>query len=323
MESHIRVYIAENWNALKYLPCAAYKVLMAIVQRADNVGRCFPSVERIADDCGLHPQTVYKSLQTLEDTRYIGYLRKNECDPVTGRFMPNVYLVSPYLICIAEDYQVESIALWKSVYEGLPMPMPFESISYTNQQQEPATKNLHHLTNNRNQQQQPPFAEKSVNEDESEIVNKSTKKTSERRKKFTEEPTSDESREKQAAGSQRSLPNQGSAKIKENYVNPDPMPVPLPDGLQERLAEQVNELGIPMPMARGMILAHSYDLVEVALKQLEVASKKQDIGNPAGFFRFVLERRVLDARLPEVLSEKPISEGQKYITGEYADWIES
>lgn len=322
MESHIRVYIQENWNALKYLTCATYKVLICLVQRADNLGRCFPSVERIADDTGLHPQTVYKSLQMLEDTRYIGYLRKNECDPVTGRFMPNVYVVSPYLICIAEDYQLESIALWKSVYEGLPAPMPFESISYTNQQQEPTTKNLLQETNNRKQQQQPAFPPKSVYDDESEIVNHSTQKTSERREKSPQEPTSDESGKKQAVGSQPRLPKKSSAKITENYINPDPMPAPLPDGLQEGLAEQVNQLGIPMPLARGMILGHGYGNVQTALNQLKVASKKQDIANEAGFFRYLLERRLLDERLPQVLSEQPESDGRKYIRGEFSDHIE-
>ena len=319
MESHIRVKIQANWDALRYLSCATYKVLICLVQRADPYGRCFPSVEKIAEDTGLHIQTVYKSLQTLEDTRYIGYLRRNECDPITGRFVPNVYIVSPYFICIAEDNQVEVIALWKSVYGDFVAPMPFESISYINQQQEPPSENLHHITNTKNQQQQPPFASESVKTDE--ISQDASDMQKKQKSKTASQIENESSRTQQREAPQRSENGRSSAIVKK-YANPDPMPAPLPDAIQEQLAERVNCYGLPMPLARGMILAHGYELVKIAANQLDATAQHQSIDNPGGFFRYLLEQRILDSGLPGVLQEAESERGElRYAVGRWAKFF--
>lgn len=321
MESHIRVYIAANWDALGSLSCAVYKVLIALVQRADPFGRCFPSVEKIADDTDLHVRTVYAALETLEACRYIGYLRRNECDPVTGRFMPNVYIVSPHFICIGQDNQLESLNLWKSVFSDMPLPLPFESKVHTNQQQEPDTKNLHQRNNTRKQQQQPAFPRKNEDDADNSDDSQNSKKQKANRKK-SENPN-DSAQQKQPVGPQRSQDNGRSAKIKQNYANPDPMPAPLPDALQESLAERVNEYGIPIPLARGMILAHGFEPVTIAANQLDATAKRQDIGNKGGFFRYLLEKRILDSNLPDVLeSVDERGSVKKYGVGRWAKFFE-
>jgi len=322
MESHIRVYIAENWNALSALSCSHYKVLIALVQRADPFGRCFPSAERIAEDTNLHIRTVYAALETLEKCRYIGYLRRNECDTVTGRYLPNVYIVSPYFICIAEDNQLESIALWKSVFADVPMPMPFESKLHINQQQGPASENQHQITNTRNQQQQPPFASESVKNDEISRDANDLQKTKKANRETASSNPNENARNQQRGAHQRSQDSKSSANVK-NYTNPDPIPAPLPDGTSEALAGRVNEYGLPMPLARGMVVAHGYELVNAACNQLDATAEHQEIDNRGGFFRYILEKRLVDSGLPDVLQEQERQSGVKqYAVGRWAKFFD-
>lgn len=304
MESHIRIIISANWNALNTLKCSTYKVLIALSGRADHVGRCFPTAERIAEDTSLHVQTVFQCLDELEMCQYIGYLRKNEYDPVTGRKMPNVYVVSPYFLCIAEDYQLEALALWKAALDSREMPVSIESFSYYNQQQEPASKNQHQGTNTSNQQQQPPGPEKTAN-DETAAQPVEKQKNRKPQKRGDETDTSNQ----QSVAPQQSEKHGSSAKITERYNNPDPIPAPLPDGLQESLANDVNKLAIPIPMARGFVVGYGYQAVKAAYEQTLIADNDGVIRTTkAGFFRAILQRGYTDANLPDVLkSDSPES----------------
>lgn len=294
MDSHIRVYIEANWHALGCLPPMAYKVLISLVQRADNLGRCFPSAERIAEDCGCHVESVWHSLKKLEEGRYIGYLRRNEQDLMTGRWLPNVYQVNPHFICIASEYQEDAFRLWSAI-------KPLSEIPTTNQQQEPTPETNSSEstpeTNNNNQRSiengvlgEPP--------QNSELPPEKSKKP--KSKKAQSRDDSDAGENQQGAAPQRSKKRGSSAAA---YQNPDAIAAPIPDDALERLANRVNKLGVPIALARGFVVGYGGSLVEAALLQVAAAKRAgQDISNDGGFFRHLLQNNLVDSSIPQILN---------------------
>jgi len=299
MDSHIRVYIEANWHALGCLPPIAYKVLISLVQRADGLGRCFPSAERIADDCGCHVQSIWAALEELEKERFIGYLRRNEQDPITGRWLPNVYMVNPGFICIALEQQEESLRLWDAI-------KPFYNFSTTNQQQEPAPEtNLIESTTRTNNNNQRTFEKGGAGEppQNAESSVGKVQKAKKPKAKSTDSPETDESPEnQQGEAPQRSKKRGGSAAA---YANPDPIAAPIPDVVLENLANRVNRLGVPIPLARGFVVGYGSEMCEAALLQVAAAkSKGQEIKNDGGFFRHLLQNNLVDSSLPEILQSQ-------------------
>lgn len=304
MESHIRVYIQANWDALRCLPPMAYKVLLSLVARADSLGRCFPSAERIAEDIACHVDTVWKCLQMLEDSHYIGYLRRNEQDLVTGRWLPNVYIVNPHFICIGLESQNQALALWTSLYSESPSPLRL--FSGTNQQQEPSSKTNTieptPETNNNNQHPSERGNAGDAQKSENSQSEKSKKAKSEKQKPDSE--TDD--KEQQGNAPQQSKKRGRSAEnYNKNYGNPDPIAAPIPDEPLENMANRVNLLGVPIALARGFVMSYGGEMVESALLQLAAAKRHgQDVKNDAGFFRHILQNNLIDSALPEILSPK-------------------
>lgn len=301
MDSHIRVYIEPNWEALRCLPLVAYKVLISLVQRADMLGRSFPSAERIAEDVGCHIESIWKALKHLEDSRYIGYLRRNEQDVVTGRWLPNVYIVNPHFICIALEQQESALKLWTSVYSNHPSPYPLKPT--TNQQQEPApetnTNKPKTRNNNNNQHSSNDVGAGEAPQEKKSAGKKEQKAKSEPPKSQTD---SADSQNQQSEASQRSK-KRGSSAENPNYRNPDPVAGPIPDDVLERLANRVNGLGVPIPLARGFVVAYGGEICEAALIQLQATkSKGQEIKNEGGFFRHLLQNNLIDKSLPDILT---------------------
>jgi hypothetical protein len=300
MDLHVRVYNAQNLEAMRCLTKTAYMVLQYLVCRADSLGRCFPSAGRIAEDTGCHEDVVYRVLQTLEGEKYIGYIRRNQQDPATGRWLPNVYIVSPFFICLAEENQEKAVALWNTIYPNF-VPT-FRHFIGTNQQQEPESLNNasypESVTNNNNQN----FSE-SVGAGETPQTKKPSGKKEQKAK--SEPPKnqddSDDSQNQQSEASQRSKKRGGSAE-NPNYRNPDPIAAPIPDDVLERLANRVNQLGVPIPLARGFVMAYGGEICEAALLQLQATkSKGQEIKNEGGFFRHLLQNNLIDKSLPKIL----------------------
>lgn len=293
MDSHIRVYIEANWHALGCLPPIAYKVLISLVQRADSLGRCFPSAEKIAEDCGCNIDSIWSALKVLEENRFMGYLRRNEQDIVTGRWLPNVYMVNPHFICIAAEFQEDALRLWSSV-------ATLSEISATNQQQEPTprtnTKELTTETNNNNQRS---FEKGVLGEPPQNSESPPEKSKKPKSKKAKSSDDSDTGDNQQGAAPQRSKKRGSSAAT---YQNPDAIAAPIPDAALERLANRVNKLGVPIGLARGFVMSYGGSLVEAALLQVAAAKRAgQEISNDGGFFRHLLQNNLVDSSLPEIL----------------------
>lgn len=283
MNSHIRVNLEANFAALRVLECSAYKVLMYLAGRADSVGRCWPSVSTIAQGCNLHEDTVYKALHSLSECGYLVYLRKNAYDPILGKKLPNVYMICPGFLELAPAALLEATKLWNTHYP---------KISGINQQQ-----NYVPVTNTRdqyqNQQQQGP-------ESQPQTAKSEPQKQPVQRQTRSEAPK-----------------NKNSAIVKK-YTNPVSIVEPLPDGLQELLAERINGYGIPKPMARGFVFKFGYEQVTKAVTYFEFVRVFQEVKRPAGLFRDILEHGTADADLPE-LAQQIEHNKYRYVDDEFLE----
>lgn len=304
MESHIRVYIQANWDALRCLPPMAYKVLLSLVARADAFGRCFPSVDKIAEDLAAHRQSIFTALEQLESARYIGYLRRNEQDIVTGRWLPNVYMVNPHFICIGLETQNQALAQWDVLYSE--NPLPSSNFSYTNQQQELSSKTntIEPTTETNNNNQHPSERGSAGNAQKSE--NPQSEKSKKAKSKKQEPDSENSDKEQQGNAPQQSKKRGVSARnYDKNYNNPNPIAAPIPDAPLEDMANRVNLLGVPIALARGFVMSYGGEMVESALLQLAATKRAgQDVKNDAGFFRHILQNNLIDSSLPDILTTK-------------------
>lgn len=282
MNSHIRINLEANFVALRVLECSAYKVLLYLAGRADSVGRCWPSVETIAEGTSLHPQTVYKALNSIVACGYLVFLRQNAYDPILGKKLPNVYMVSPHFLELSPAALVEATNLWNGA---------FTKISYINQQQN-HVPGINTRDQYQNQQQQGPESE--------------TAKSEPQKQPAQRQPRS-------AAKTTR------SSAIVKKYTNPVSITEALPDGLSELLAERINGYGIPKPMARGFVFKYGYETVHKSCSYFEFVRAMQDIQQPGGFFRHILEHGAADESLPQ---QQQLLQ-RDYTGGSYADYVES
>lgn len=59
------------WAAGQKLPCHEKMVLIMLSDMADMDGRCFPTVQKLADKCGLSISQTRKCLAKLEKARFL------------------------------------------------------------------------------------------------------------------------------------------------------------------------------------------------------------------------------------------------------------
>jgi hypothetical protein len=72
------------------------------------------------------------------------------------------------------------------------------------------------------------------------------------------------------------------------YDDPEPEPLPFPDGGLEMVARSVNALGIPMPLARGFVNRYGVTPCQNAV----LITRQEPRKNAGGFFRYILQRRL-------------------------------
>jgi len=68
-------------------------VLLMLADKANDDGLCFPSVNKIADDCEITRPTVIKAIKTLEEKGLITIIHRNE----DGVSLPNHYRLNCFL----------------------------------------------------------------------------------------------------------------------------------------------------------------------------------------------------------------------------------
>lgn len=81
-------YQAMAWATEHKLPCTDKMVLLMLANRTNHeTGRCFPSIDRLADDCGLGRTAIKSAIGRLEAAGLIEVIRRS----TEGVPQPNIY----------------------------------------------------------------------------------------------------------------------------------------------------------------------------------------------------------------------------------------
>ena len=259
MESHLRIKFTASLTALQDLEPYSYKVLMYLATRADSFGICFPAPKTIAEHIRISVDCVYDKLQELFTWNYARLQRNAFYDRLTKKSTPAVFQVSPHFMEIADKFYDEALQLWNTGFQNR-----FKTES--NQQQEPTSEQTAF-----NQPQE-------------------TTTTTNNRDSEKESATAKSEPQKQQREQTNSAPQQHSesSAIVKNYTNPVLINHEL-EALQESLAVKLSEIGIKIILARGFIAQYGYGQCELAHNHLQFLLTRQQIENPSGFYRYLLQ----------------------------------
>lgn len=277
---HSRTDIELDDEVLRSLPAAHYKILRYLVNRADARGVCYPGNERIAEGVHYHERHIESLLPELAETGLIAYLRRGAYDELTRRRLPNVLMVNPAYICIAEAHQAEAKRLWDST--GV-------SIRFHPNHSTP-------LTNNKNQPQLPtPKGEPAPRTNNNTASKAKRPKPREVQNDPTATQENDTTQDTQPARERTAEHKNPSVPPRAPFVNPAAIDYALPDNQHEALAMKLRGLKIPMGMARGFVAEYGVKKCEDALLQTLAAQKEGGVDRPGGFFRAILQGNYTDA----------------------------
>lgn len=288
------VYVEADRKALSALPARAYMVLRYLCTRADHLGRCYPGIARIAEDLGeWGTDTVAKHLALLEQYGYICYLRKNERDAITGRQLPNVFMINPSYLFVAPESYSEAVSLWLYA-KADPNSDPnfgsgFEPNLGTNQQQ-------NHLqeSTTENQLQETTTTTTAASEGESDF---GIGKTAQKNKKSAAVPAIPSPKPK-TTGEAHSAPSAKKTSVPRDYEQLQPVRESLTEP-DERLAVLIrDELCMPLPIARALIIRHGGGTVQTAMNTDFV----KQAASPGGALRYILAVAWHQTELPTVTS---------------------
>lgn len=285
MDSHLRIKFTASLTALQDLEPYSYKVLMYLATRADNFGICFPAPKTIAEHIGISVNCVYDKLQELFTWGYAKLLRNAFYDRLTKKSSPAVFQVSPHFMEIADSFFAEALEYWNTGFQI-------------------------HVKHGSNQQQEPPALNNTI-ETESETTTTTNNRDSEKESAKSEPP---KTTAQPTNSAQRT--NRESSGFVKKYTNPILITSEL-ESLQESLAVKLSELEIKITLARGFITEYGYGQCDVAYNHLQVLLERQEIENPSGFYRYLLQSNMANV-LTSMRDKKDDSHRR-----EYDDYLES
>lgn len=289
---HKRIDIAQDDNALRCLSGCQYKVLQALVNRADERGICFPGDEYLAQATGYTRRSVQRSLAALAQALVIQYHRKDEWDNFTRRQLPNVMQINPDYISLAQEHELDARELWRALTEKcgndsvrlwsrtitntkqpIPEPAPGSSASKPTPKTTTPGKAKGRAADYANQR-----AGAAPGGDEKAKDKNGSSETGQRAAR---------NNQREAPASKSSVPPAAA-----KYVNPTPINQNIPDVHHEQLAADLRNLGISMPLARGFVMEYGYDRAKAALDETLLMGDRAE--KPAAVFRTILQSRLAD-----------------------------
>lgn len=101
-------YSQELRALIPQLSHKAFRMYILIATYADRGGMCYPGLEELMESSAMGADSVIAGLRELEELALISYARRNERDPITGRMMRNVYIVSGCLMRGADSWNDSS-----------------------------------------------------------------------------------------------------------------------------------------------------------------------------------------------------------------------
>jgi hypothetical protein len=274
--------------ALRLLSGCQYKVLRALVNRADQHGICFPGVPYLSHATGYNRNYVQRALDALESHNLILYRRRDAWDDETRRQLPNVMQLNPDYIRLAPQFEVEARELWLALTEkcGIDSVLPWGGTitNDSNQAPEPTPVDQRQLTSTNNQ--------RPLNKADGAAADYANQHT--RGKKAKDKNPDGGAEQREARTNQRNAHDQKSSVPPERpqYANPDSINTNLPDAAHEGLASEIRQFGISMPLARGFVVTYGYSRTKMAFDQVKKMGEKAR--EPAAVFRSIVQVRLAD-----------------------------
>ena len=270
---HSRTDIPQDDIALRVLSGCRYKVLRALVNRADERGICFPGDEYLAQATGYTRRSVQRSLIALDESLVIQYHRRDEWDNFTRRQLPNVMQINPDYICLAAEFEQEARELWDALIKRCgndSVRLWSRTITNaSNQAPEPTPVDQLQWTNTKNQ------------------GNRALTEKGQKQVQGRNSPPAGHQREQNDRES--SVPPKPE---RPQYENPQLVNSNLPDAAHEGLASDLRKIGIAMPLGRGFVVEYGYKRTKLAFDQaVKMGEKARE---PAAVFRSVLQVRLAD-----------------------------
>jgi hypothetical protein len=290
---HKRTDIEQDDIALRSLSGCKYKVLQALCNRADSRGLCYPGSEYLADATGYTERSVRRSLEALNELDLIRYARRDGHDPLTRRQLPNVMQINPAYICLPAGFEAEALELWQSLRDqcgnrsaGLWSPgEPTPNNQYHNQHHGSNTRESTPKTNELRKKQAPAADYANLPEGaDSSGGNKAKKQNPEGKAGQRAARNNQRSQTAELTGS--------AAAERPQYANPATINTNLPDAQHERLASDIRQFGIAMPLARGFVVEYGYKRTKAAFEAVrEMGSNARQ---PAAVFRSIVQVRLAE-----------------------------
>lgn len=325
--SHLRVEKEPNKIALSELTGTQFKTLYCLINHTDQYGRCFPSQAKIASDINISERrTITEAIRVLKELCYIAVLRPSFRDEFTGEYKPNVYILNPDFINLGVSYTERARELWNhAIAQNADITEDTRVFSGTPKTTTEIDKGNKQINNQSKQQQQ--TASHTENAHGRTMANGSH--TDDKKDQKAEKPT-DKNVAQNGHATQNSAGRANTARVAsaENtngsaaaggagrrYTNPTPVAEPL-DSLTEALAVRIQALGIPLPLARGFIATHGATTCATALSHATGGTFTQ---NPAGGFRYLVERKVVDPDSDKSKYENILT-GNSTTMDEMSDW---
>jgi len=332
MLSYASTYVEADRAAARFLTDPTYKVLHNLVSRADQYGICWPGIRTIAEDTGKSKDTVQEALDELEATGCIVYIRRNGRDPISKQKLPNVYQINPQLYAVRPGLQAQAEACWNE-HGGKPLSFAFPSMrlnqSKTNDSKPKlGTSYLHQ------QQQDPSESEGSLSftplplpigqeEEKTDEYVKQHRATHDPERRLGSEAGQQRSRNQMFRRSNIEASNRDAGYLSVAYPEIQRVAEELPNRVDEWLADRArHETGMSIRFARGLILAFSAPKVEAALNDKSLRHST-NIRNKAGFVFWLLANNLVEMNTETYRTGRPDDpDGSRYISGEYADFVE-
>ena len=319
--------------ALKHLCCTMdpvdLQVLLFLCAHADGAGRCRPGVKYIGQSLDLRFEEVRYRLDRLERQSLFRYLRRNARDELTGEFLPDVYAINPRILLTkipvphpAEN--AEQAPVPHSAENAEPVQFRIAPVQPSQPESEPEELNQNQGTRIRNQHQQP---EEFPTYGKKPVTGASSIPGSAPSYAWGEE--SNAKAQTQATGSPAPAGTKPApAGHVEDNTPPSSAPPPiqpmiryvnaLEDAHLEALANEVKAIApTRLYNARELVMRYGEVNIRKGLVQLEAAKAKGSVYNPMGLLTTWLRTGALKA--------EPVADslGMSYVSGKYADFIES
>lgn len=308
------------------------RLTITLMTYADvETGVCWPQLRELASVMNMRVEDVSACMDRLEDLGIMTYIRRNQRDPVTGRVLPNVYALSPYLFALRKP---ATLSLHHD-HRGRARESLIQNLGkiwiITNKNKQSGTNNQEPTIRDNKHSQNTPGFETRLPADPADLTDpvylrESHDSTSERQKDRIDKTAQHE----QPTG------QTDQTKPAPTGATPTPPYPPLPheetvslalyqdrlsDPEDERVAEYIHRAALvntSLPWIRYYVKAYGRKLALSVHAAIEKNfERKTPMRSPAAVWIGLMRRRSIEMTAPNEASSPT-----RFVSGELADYIE-